>query len=206
MPVADHSSLPVAVSPDSPPAPDVSAEITVLASNIVRFANVGTAGSPVISWTTDTEPAIACFTLERSPDSRNWHSMHLLAAVGSTDRGATYRVPVQEATGGEQAYRLRQTSLDGSATFSEILALTPPCVAARRVSASLDSAGNVLQLSLSDPQPAALQLRCGLGRTVAQAIVQGATAVLDLKAVPRGIYFLTVAQAGMEEILRVVKE
>lgn len=192
--------------PLTPSVPKLPAETPAPAVNIVSFASSGTDASSMISWTTSTEPGTACFTLERSSDGHEWQSVQLLAAVGSAHRGASYRVPVQKATGGKLAFRLRQTALDGSVTFSDIVALTPPAVPVRRVSVSLNATDDVLQLSLADPQPAALKLRCGLGRTVAQAMVQGATAVLDLKAVPRGVYFLTVAQAGMEEILRVVKE
>lgn len=203
---AGHFSPPVSVPSILPTALDSEVETLMHAASILSFANTGTDASPMISWTTSPEPGTACFTLEQLSDSGHWQSVQLLAAVGSAYRGASYRVPVQIAAGNDQFFRLRQTLLDGSVSFSDVLALAPPAAPARRVSVSLNLADDVLQLSLSDPQPAALKLRCGLGRTVAQAVVQGATAVLDLKAVPRGVYFLTVAQAGMEEILRVVKE
>lgn len=175
-------------------------------SNILSFTNTGTDASPIIAWATTSEPSTACFILEQSLDGRNWQTVQLLAAVGSTGRGASYRVPVRKAEASEHFFRLRQTGLDGSVTFSDILTLAPPAATVKRVSVSLNAADETLQLSLSDPQPAALKLCCGLGRTVAQGVVQGPNAVLDVKAVPSGVYFLTVAQAGMEEVLRVVKE
>ena len=177
------------------------------AANLLYFKNTGTDLAPVLAWATTEEPNSACFSLERSADGLTWKSVHLTAAIGLGGKGASYSVPQKISRGNKAYYRVRQTLLDGTVNQSDVLVIEPTVeISTGRISLTPNPAGDILQLQLPDAQPAALNLRSHQGVTVLQIAAQGATAVLDLKAVPRGVYFLTVTQAGIEDVLRVVRE
>lgn len=196
----DAAPMPAAIVAEVP-------DENLLATNLLYFRNTGTDAAPVLAWATSEEPMSACFNLQRSNDGLTWASVHLTAAIGLRGKGASYSAPQKVNRGTKVYFRIRQTLLDGTVTESEVLLVEAAVVATSgRISVTANPVGDMLQLNLPDAQPAALKLRSPQGVTVLQAAAQGASAVMDLKAIPRGVYFLTVMQAGIEEVLRVVKE
>lgn len=175
-------------------------------AHIAVFEQAGTPASPIVRWATTSEPATACFNLERSTDGQTWRSVYLAAATGTAHRGASYSVPVQAAREGIQHFRVRQTLLDGRSLLSEVLTMEAVSEAPARVSIVPGRITDFLQLRLADLQPASITLRDSRGHAVTGTVIHGATARVDLGGVAPGIYFLHFLQAGMEEILRFEKE
>ena len=200
------------VAPTPAPSPVISAFVAAPDERVAEpvelavFKQAGTPISPIIRWATSSEPATACFNLERSTDGQQWRSVYLTAATGSAHQGATYSVSVQAARKASQFFRVRQTLLDGTALLSSVLEMKPVAEAPARVSIVPGRVTDFLQLRLADPQPASITLRDGLGNTITGTVIHGATARIDLGGVKPGVYFLYFLQAGMEEILRFEKE
>ncbi len=71
-----------------------------------------------INWTTEQEISASHFVIERSSNSRDWDSLLLIAANGSTPHPTKYQVYDHDPATGVNYYRLRQVSLDGKYDYS----------------------------------------------------------------------------------------
>ena len=77
----------------------------------------------LLSWTTASEENNDYFTLERSSDGRNFSPLAEIEGQGTSFSAHTYEYLDQYPLSGTNFYRLKQTDLDGSFSYSAIVAL-----------------------------------------------------------------------------------
>jgi len=88
---------------------------------LVTFEGQPTNGQVLLSWTTATEVNSKSFTVEHSRDAGSFQAIGTVAAAGSSTRVLEYALVDQQPFAGLNYYRLRQTDLDGTEAFSEII-------------------------------------------------------------------------------------
>lgn len=77
-----------------------------------------------LHWTTATEINNDFFTVERSAGGDQWDEIGNLDAVGNSEQATDYRLTDASPLAGLSRYRIRQTSLDGNSSYSEVREVT----------------------------------------------------------------------------------
>lgn len=78
-------------------------------------------GIRTIYWETASEYNSARFTVQRSADAGDWSDVQTVEAAGNSNRVLRYTVTDAQAGPEDVYYRLKQTDLDGSSRFFDIL-------------------------------------------------------------------------------------
>lgn len=86
---------------------------------------VGTAqeSGNLIEWETLFEDDVDHFVLERSLDGQNFVDVAEMRAEGNVDKGATYQIMDETPYSPNSYYRLREMSIDGEASHSEVISV-----------------------------------------------------------------------------------
>ncbi|MBK9759130.1 MAG: T9SS type A sorting domain-containing protein [Flavobacteriales bacterium] len=96
--------------------------VIVLPVELLSFTGEADGPSNVLIWATGTEHNNDRFELERSSDASQWTLLETVPGVGNSQStlqyGAIDRYPYELTY-----YRLRQVDLDGSTTFSDVIAV-----------------------------------------------------------------------------------
>lgn len=74
----------------------------------------------LVSWETASETNNELFTLERSNDGKNWKSIYVCQGAGTTTEKSIYSFVDTDDNDGLVYYRLKQTDLDGTYSYSSI--------------------------------------------------------------------------------------
>ena len=167
---------------------------------LVRFTAVAVGPDAVnLAWATASELNCASFAVERSTDGRAFLPLTTLPGAGTSSSARAYawvdaRLPARYET---LYYRLRQTDLDATVTFSPVRTVGPP---AARIAPQLQAYPNpahgtisvrVLGPLAAGPAPT-YQVFDAHGRLVRlQAVADAGTeALLPLTGLPAGLYLL----------------
>jgi len=192
-----------------------AATATPLPVTLTSFTGtVDTHSLATLHWNTSVEQNTAYFALERSADGAAFTEIGQLLAAGTSSKSLIYewldKQPLQAIT----YYRLRQVDQDGSAHYSQVLALLPAASASIMQSVEVypnPSAGKTIQLLLQGYSGELFQLHLtdALGRTVMiQALTPAESHYLIPLALPLGIasgsYVLTLAGNGSPIQKRIV--
>ncbi|RPD48703.1 T9SS C-terminal target domain-containing protein [Hymenobacter sediminis] len=170
-----------------------------------------------LTWQTAQELNSAAFEVEASSDGRTFRTVGKVAAAGTSAQAHTYRYQHAATGTGTRFYRLRQVDVDGSSTYSSVLALSVKGAAnsAVRVVAAPNPFRTSLQLRLSAtealPTSGSVQLTTLAGQTVYQQNISSllTQAVVELPQLPRlpaGVYMAQVVLDGHTTFLKVVRE
>jgi len=192
-----------------------SAEATPLPVKLTSFTGTVDARSlATLHWATATEQNTAYFALERSADGTIFTEIGKNAAAGISNKPLTYEWLDKQPLKAITYYRLRQVDQDGSAHYSQVLALLPAASASIMQSVEVypnPSAGKTIQLLLQGYSGELFQLHLtdALGRTVmTQALTPAESHYLTPLALPLGIasgtYILTLAGNGSPIQKRIV--
>jgi len=76
-----------------------------------------------LDWATASERDNRSFTVQRSPNTQDWNNIITLEAVGNSQQETRYSTTDGSAPPGLSYYRIMQTDLDGSTTFTQIAAV-----------------------------------------------------------------------------------
>lgn len=144
----------------------------------------------LLRWQTITESATDFFTVERQENTGPWRAIGTVTAAGYAITLRTYALTDDQAPLGQLNYRLRQTDLDGSFSYSPIR--------------SIRLTGEALDLRMSSARTAELFLPTGL-RAEQLAVsffaidgkqlpfrLQGSTLRFE-EGLPAGIYLVVVS-------------
>ena len=77
-----------------------------------------------IEWATASELNNDFFTVERSPDARNYEIVSRVAGAGFSDEVQVYQIEDPQPVRGTAYYRIRQTDFNGTESYSEVVSLT----------------------------------------------------------------------------------
>ena len=75
----------------------------------------------VIRWATASEKDAATFSVERSSDGKNFSSVAVVSAAGTSATRREYEAIDRSMRNGLNYYRLKQTDLDGTFTYSQVI-------------------------------------------------------------------------------------
>ena len=178
----------------------ITSNVTPLPVVLVRFTATTMSPNAVqLAWSTASEQHNASFAVERSTDGKGFTSLATLKAVGTSSSPSVYGwVDAQlPTTHGMLYYRLRQTDLDATVTYSPVRTVTP--TTSRPTSqihaypnpahdvVSVKVSGLVITAPVKEYQVFDLQGR--LVRTQATPAA-GTEVVLPLSGLPVGTYLL----------------
>ncbi|MCC3158208.1 DUF11 domain-containing protein [Hymenobacter sp. 15J16-1T3B] len=165
----------------------------------------------LLTWTTAQEKDNARFEVERSADGIGFEKVGEVAGLVNSTVAHTYRFVDAKAArfGATLYYRLRQVDLDGTATLSEVRAVSFGKTASVTLSAYPNPTTDHLRVSLTGAAGQATAILYGATgqqlRTVGFDAAQPAT--LEMSTLPAGTYLLRVrTAAGQTFSLRVVKQ
>ena len=162
-------------------------------------------------WATATEKNSRDFLVERSTDGRTFAALGRVAAAGTSTSPREYRYLDEHPWAGRAYYRLRQTDLDGTETFSAVVAvsaLNEAAAAAEIVVAPNPGTGR-FGLFTADGQPVAgpVVVFNALGAVVLrQPLADPAGSAFDLSREPAGLYLVQVQTAAGLRTLRLLKQ
>jgi hypothetical protein len=77
--------------------------------------------SAIVSWTTSKEINNDYFTIEKSVDGINFYPFEKVAGAGTSATNVNYSIEDQKPIEGTSYYRIRQTDLNGSFSYSQLV-------------------------------------------------------------------------------------
>lgn len=147
-------------------------------------------------WTTATEINNDFFTVERSADGVQWEEIKDLDAVGNSETATEYRLTDEKPLAGRSSYRIRQTSLDGSSSYSEVKEVNLDAMPDVRLypNPAKDALHVEWQHFQGNPTvDMQIQLRNPLGQSVAVSKTLTANGlILDTSELSSGVYILEI--------------
>jgi hypothetical protein len=153
------------------------------------------AEGPVVhtSWATATEQDNAHFIVERSTDGLLWYQVNELPGAGTSNQLLHYSAVDERPLPGTSYYRLRQTDLDGTMTWSEMRVVHIDASAELRIHPN-PGAGERWIHGIPAGATAELTVLDGAGRTVLHQRIaaQGGRVPFETTPLPPGSYHLVV--------------
>ena len=81
---------------------------------LISFSGNCDAGNVTLEWKTASEHNSAYFDVEKSRDGENWQVINTVTAAGNSNSVLTYNSIDENATNGNNYYRLKQVDIDGA--------------------------------------------------------------------------------------------
>lgn len=164
----------------------------ILAADWVSFdAKVNSDKAVDLAWTTATEINNDYFTIERSADGDTWQAIGNVDAVSNSDVPTDYAFIDNAPLQGQNQYRIRETSMDGASSLSnveQVEVLTNP-----GIHVSPNPAHDFVQIAMEGAEEATVILRNQLGQTVyAPQTTEVDKVTLRTADLARGVYFLEI--------------
>jgi alpha-tubulin suppressor-like RCC1 family protein len=147
------------------------------------------AATVALNWVTATELANAGFGVERSLDGVSFSRLGFVAGAGSSSSSLSYAFPDNAALSAAY-YRLAQTDIDGTVTFSPVQFVGAESDAAARLQLVPNPASGPVQ-ALGLPTGASLALYDALGR-----LVRPAATALNVAGLAPGVYIVRTQAPG----------
>lgn len=161
---------------------------------LISFDAVNDGDDVRVDWRTATELDNDRFEVERSADGTDFEHIATVAGAGTSHTMLHYTHYDQRPLGGTSYYRLKQVDLDGTFTYSDVVAVRRELLQAG-VHAWPNPVTNVLSFSVeANTEPASVKVMDAAGRVVLERSItdQTGTMTLDLVDVQAGALFLTV--------------
>ncbi len=162
--------------------------VAPLPVTLTTFQAKPTPAGVALSWATASERNADQFVVERStgsPDS--FQAIGRVQCAGTTTQAHNYQFTDATATATTSYYRLRQLDLDGTETFSPVVAVQGEALTAR-LSAYPSPATD--QLTIAGGAGTQFTILDQLGRPVQRTSTSVGRPQLDVRSLPSGLYFL----------------
>jgi hypothetical protein len=143
----------------------------------------------LLSWSTANEEKTNAFIVQHSTDGKTWSNIGSKKAAGNSRVQQDYSFVDMAPAQGINYYRILQTDLDGSSSFSTVRAIRTDRSIVSVVSEN-PVAGNTLKLQLA--QQTLLALYNSEGRVLWQQQAEAGSVQLDMSSYAKGIYWLRV--------------
>jgi alpha-tubulin suppressor-like RCC1 family protein len=158
-------------------------------TDATRFDRPTGAATVTLAWATATETANAGFGIERSADGLSFGQLGFVAGAGSSSTSLSYSF-IDNTAPGAAYYRLAQTDLNGTVTFSPVQFVgAGPAEVTHLLLVPNPASGPVQALGL--PPDATLAVYDALGR-----LVRPAAATLDVAGLAAGVYVVRAQAPG----------
>jgi uncharacterized repeat protein (TIGR01451 family) len=180
-----------------------------LAVHLTRFEAAAAEADARLSWTTAQEVDNAGFFVERSTDGHRFEQLDFVAGAGTSAQPQRYQyldAGVGQQHPGTVYYRLRQTELNGSVTYSVVRALTF-APAAPGLFPNPAWSYTTLNLSMLPEGNYDVVLLDMSGRPVqAYVLAGGRTHELALDQLPGGAYVVVVRNGSQQLVYHLLKQ
>ncbi|MFT3703162.1 MAG: T9SS type A sorting domain-containing protein [Agriterribacter sp.] len=177
------------------PAPDNALPVTLTSFTV----SLNQQQQPQLRWQTAVEKNSKGFDIERSMDDITFHTIAFVASSGESSALKNYSFEDNQPVEGVNYYRLKQTDIDGTYTYSEVrsinihrennhFSIVPNPSTGHFILVQHPLSGSILQVSMADMNGRIL---------LKKEFVAGTNPIsLDVNSVPQGIYIITLIQNG----------
>ena len=158
-------------------------------------------GRTHLTWTTANERNTDAFIIERSADGRTFEKTAGMAAAGNSEAEIDYAVTDDNPLAGVNYYRIMQTDLDGSFSYSRVVSVNNE---ASDLIADLfpNPTTDILNIQTTGENIGTLRILNTLGQTV--RTVQIGSSQISLGDLPAGVYFLEARAGNVRDVKRFV--
>lgn len=178
--------------------------INWLPVELIHFSAAAEGMQVLVEWTTASELNNGGFHVERSIDGVRFDAIAEVEGAGTAHTVTDYQTIDKAPLPGLSYYRLRQTDLDGTTTWSEAVAVE---MKALRIAAYPNPVRSMLTIQgVSTKDVAQVQVFDTWGRSVMQAALPEGAIEIDMGGLPAGLYRVRIAGEQGPETLSVVKE
>lgn len=176
---------------------------------LLFFQSLSETNGIQLSWATASELNFDYFSLERSPDGKEFSEIAKVAGHGTTTQRHDYEYKDASPTIGKNYYRLRSIDFDGYTESFKIL-LNEWTAARSMVVAPNPSNGQTIHVSLNFvlDEPATVMVYDNVGAVRAEAQVQSTDIAIDfVNSLRPGVYYVKFVSPSFKQVERVlVKE
>ncbi|MFN3875607.1 MAG: hypothetical protein ACK4L7_06815, partial [Flavobacteriales bacterium] len=167
--------------------------LSPLPVELLDFTAVAKEDAVLLEWATASEHGSDHFIVLRSADGQRFEEAARLPATGNSAAVQRYWAIDADPLPGLSFYQLKQVDSDGSAAFSDVVAVRRAVAAAAQVFPI--PAADRLSVVLADGEASGTAvLHDGAGRAVLQERIAGGRADMMVAAMPRGAYLLRCAE------------
>lgn len=157
----------------------------------------------ILNWTTTQEINNGYFTVQRSKNDAGWENMQQIPGAGNTSGLSSYTWDDPSPYAGISYYRLMQTDLDGTQTYSGIR----PVIIATTALLFLypNPASSLITVSFPLADKYEVSLYSSSGQIVIGPVGgTGNVVAIPVLNIPDGVYFIRINQAAMATVLKVI--
>lgn len=178
--------------------------VQVLPVELLHFTAMPNGDQVQLQWATASELNNAGFHVERSADGARFDAIAEVEGMGTTPLLTNYEAVDRTPLPGLSYYRLRQTDLDGTATWSDAV---PVQMSATRVVAFPNPVRTVLTIQgVAAEGTRTVEVFDSRGRSALQRTLPEGAIQMDMAALPAGLYRVRVSSTQGTGTLSVVKE
>lgn len=171
---------------------------STLPVELLRFTGADAPGGVLLEWSTASEQNTDRFEVERSADLDAWSTIGTRPAQGFATTTTQYDLLDERPFEGTAYYRLHMLDMDGSASYSEVVAVKHTSGGQQCYPNPNDGAFRVLRPTAGTP----IAITDALGRQVAfrlETITDG-SAVVQLATASPGVYLVTIG-GGQDQVM-----
>lgn len=183
----------------------IASVTTPLAVHFSSFTAAANNCTVQLNWETGSEQNSDYFTVTRSDDGIQFRDIARVQARGNT--GGPYAYKDEAPLPGLSYYRIRETALDGSTTYTAVRSVHPDCGTEDiRVYPTVTGALVHIELPEAD-EPAQFLLLNELGQQMSCVVDgMGTHKTLDLAPLPAAQYLLQVQYGGTVQTFKLIRE
>ncbi|MFZ1801182.1 MAG: T9SS type A sorting domain-containing protein [Chitinophagaceae bacterium] len=175
----------------------------ILAANFKEIKAAQNNDAITITWQTLNESGTKSFTVERSGNANNYVGINTVPAKGVA---SNYSYTDKNPLDGISYYRIRENAANGTNTFSPVVKMVFNSTGV--ISLYPNPAKNTVTVKgLNKNNTAVIKITDMQGREISsQNFTQSSSAILNIRALAQGTYFVQVAQEGKVVRLKLIKE
>jgi len=141
-----------------------------------------------LDWSTASEQQTKDFTIQHKTETGAWSDIAVIAAAGISNAVRTYNYSHLSPSNGVNYYRIRQTDLDGRASFSDVRMIKISAASQRFIIKENPVVNGVLKVQVN--QPVDLFLYDAQGRLIWQQQQASGLVSIPMGSNSRGVYTL----------------
>lgn len=180
--------------------------VFILPVKLVSFSAEQDQQKVKLKWATATETNNDFFTIERSVNQSQWVEIKKVKGAGNSNDIRHYQTYDESPANGTCHYRLKQTDLDGTTTYSEIRTIRN-ITAGKSISLyPIPNTGNTINITgISDYKNHELALLNAAGNMIFATTLS--TSSVELPSLTTGVYFIRLKDklSGEATNLRYIK-
>lgn len=151
----------------------------------------------LLQWATAFELNNNHFIIQKSSDATNWRAIAQMTGAGNSNSARTYAYTDTAAAGGIYFYRIAQTDVDGSSSYSEVVNSNCVSTGSKKEFTIYPNPGKDLFVLNNLPAKGSFYITDNKGRELLSvASYPGRSYQLNLAQLPSGVYYVTVFENG----------